>query len=537
MILSHAEWPLPAADVCVVGAGPVGLALAFKLESRGLNVLLLEAGPTDEDRLLSSQPTDFASGHHASPSAATRQGIGGTSALWGGRCVAFDNLDFQRREHVPFSGWPIPHSEMSRHYEEASTFLQCGPGSYMREPTERNEAVLTDAVEHWSRSPVLGPVYEDRLKYSQRVTLITRAAVTDIILNSDEDRVEALHLRHQGELRTIQARQFVLGAGGLGIARLLLALQKRHPEKMSGDKGPLGRYYQGHLTGYLAVIHLTDPDLPQQLAFKTDSLGYRSRSRLQLSPSCQTEERLLNSVFWLDSISISDPIHQSGTFSLLYLILALSGTYRLLSRGLAPRATRARRDQLAKHLKNIGLHGASAGKVFSTLNQLWRGRGGSALVNPAGRYLLRYHTEQTPNPDSRVRLCDGAEGDLLSVDYRIAEEDVTSVLRSHSLLDAWLRQNGLGRLEYLHEEGERRKSVLSQAFDGYHQIGLARMSQSPQDGVVDPDCRVHDLHNLYLAGACVFPTGGHANPTLPAVALALRLGEHLAETLQGFRQA
>ncbi|WP_285293978.1 GMC family oxidoreductase [Aureimonas altamirensis] len=67
----------------------------------------------------------------------------------------------------------------------------------------------------------------------------------------------------------------------------------------------------------------------------------------------------------------------------------------------------------------------------------------------------------------------------------------------------------------------------AQALDGYHQIGLTRMAQDRSAGVVDGDCRAFDLCNLYLAGSSVFPTAGQANPTLPAVALALRLGDHV----------
>jgi choline dehydrogenase-like flavoprotein len=528
MILSKVAWPLHSADVCIVGAGPVGLALAFELEKLGLTVLLLEAGPKGREGAVEAGAISFANAHHASPMAATHQGIGGTSALWGGRCVAYDDLDFVQRDHVPFSGWPLPHSEMSRFYQAASTFLLSGSAPYHPSLFTEEDVVMTDAVERWSRSPALGPFYQKKLQHSERIALLTNASVTDIVLDNDGQGVRALTIHHEGEARKIEAKRFVLAAGGIEIARLLLSLQKRYPAMLGGSDGPLGRYYQGHLTGYIAVIQLTDQRLQQQLSFQTNGEGYRTRRRLQLSPRMQLQEKLLNSVFWIDSISISDPAHGSGTLSMLYLVLAATGTYRRLSRGLAPRSGQARKGELSAHFANIVREGASLRKFFSSLGQVWRNKKGQALANPSGRYLLRYHAEQTPNPQSRVEIRENGAGDALSVDYRVTEEDVASVLRSHSLIDGWLREHGLGRLEYIHDEAERRKSVLAQAFDGYHQIGLARMSSKPEEGVVDAECRVHGLANLFLAGACVFPTGSHANPTLPAVALALRLGEHLA---------
>ncbi len=64
-------------------------------------------------------------------------------------------------------------------------------------------------------------------------------------------------------------------------------------------------------------------------------------------------------------------------------------------------------------------------------------------------------------------------------------------------------------------------------FGSRHHMGTTRMSDDPKTGVVDADCRVHGLSNLYIAGSSVFPTSGYANPTLTIVALALRLGDEL----------
>ncbi|CAD7038400.1 GMC family oxidoreductase [Pseudorhizobium endolithicum] len=531
MIVSEALVPLPSADVCIVGAGPVGLSLAFKLEALGRTVLLLEAGPTDGRDAPDPAATGFVNRNHASPGDASHRGLGGTSALWGGRCVPYDDLDFQPRNHVTSPGWPIPHSEMSKYYGEAAVFLQCSSPTFARNVPEEGEDIITDAVEWWSKSPALGRVYEDRLRRSDLITVVTKAVVHDINLGPGGRDVESLHVKHAGRSRTLRAKQFVLAAGGLETARMLLSLQKQHPQKLGGPEGPLGRYYQGHLTGYIAVAHLNDKALLQTLSFRSDEQGGRHRRRLQVSPQRQMQDRLLNAVFWLDPMSISDPSHGSGTLSLLYLLLVASGTYRFLSRGLAPRSHGESSGEMRRHLRNIGVGGTSFSAFFRSLYRLYRSAD-SALENPAGRYLLRYHAEQMPNPESRVTIPGGADEDMLSVDYRVTEEDVASVLRSHEILDAWLRHRNAGWLEYLHPEpAMRKKAVLNQAVDGYHQIGHIRMSRDPGDGVVDQHCRVHDLENLHAAGAGVFSTGGHANPTLPAVALALRLGERLASVL------
>ena len=68
---------------------------------------------------------------------------------------------------------------------------------------------------------------------------------------------------------------------------------------------------------------------------------------------------------------------------------------------------------------------------------------------------------------------------------------------------------------------------------GMHHMGTTRMHDDPRQGVVDANCRVHDLANLYVAGSSVFPTGGVANPTLTMVALAIRLADHLNQTTGG----
>jgi choline dehydrogenase-like flavoprotein len=121
---------------------------------------------------------------------------------------------------------------------------------------------------------------------------------------------------------------------------------------------------------------------------------------------------------------------------------------------------------------------------------------------------------------------------FLDVGLHFTKRDAASVVRSHELLDAALRGCGVGRLEF-HQStrAERLEVVLAQATDGFHQTGATRMAREPSQGVVDADCKVHGIENLWIAGSSVLPTSGQANPTFIAVALGIRLARTLKAKL------
>jgi choline dehydrogenase-like flavoprotein len=106
----------------------------------------------------------------------------------------------------------------------------------------------------------------------------------------------------------------------------------------------------------------------------------------------------------------------------------------------------------------------------------------------------------------------------------VGERDFEDARRSTELLAAEMSRLGVGEVVSLWDRGERRPPVVT---GGWHHMGTTRMSADPGSGVVDADCRVHGVDNLYVAGSSVFPTSGYANPTLTLVALAVRLGRHL----------
>jgi choline dehydrogenase-like flavoprotein len=92
-------------------------------------------------------------------------------------------------------------------------------------------------------------------------------------------------------------------------------------------------------------------------------------------------------------------------------------------------------------------------------------------------------------------------------------------LRARARIGQELVKSGLGAFEL--------KDASPKSSDSSHHMGTTRMHADARQGVVDADCRVHGVANLFIASSAVFPTGGFANPTLTIVALGIRLADHL----------
>jgi choline dehydrogenase-like flavoprotein len=153
------------------------------------------------------------------------------------------------------------------------------------------------------------------------------------------------------------------------------------------------------------------------------------------------------------------------------------------------------------------------------------------LKKPVTHFKLNHMTEQVPNPDSRIRLSgekDRLGRNRIQLDWRLSGIDVRSIIRSQEIIDEQLRKAGLGQLQITMQDESNTQGVQG----GWHHMGTTRMHADPKQGVVDTDCRVHGISNLYIAGPSVFPTCGYANPVLTIVALSIRLADKI-KTLMG----
>ena len=541
--------PAPAAeefDCCIVGAGPVGLSLALEAADAGLRVLLLDAGAAtgrEDAAAKAARPPGYVldPATHAPLELTTRRGIGGSSWLWGGRCVQFDALDFEPRDYIDGSGWPINETDVSPCADDAADYLDCGVPIFRSDAADWDglSQVSVTKIERWARQPKLAARLGARATEHPAISALCDATVIDIGFNASETGVAHLLVLHGRETVEVRAGSFILACGGLETTRLLLSVQRRLPDHFGGVGGPLGRYYMGHLSGSIANIQLTDASDIRDLDFALDEHDVYVRRRFTLSDRVKRERRLLNTSFYADNPPFYDARHRNATLSLVFLALSLAPIgRRLIAEGIRLRHIGPPPRRYAPHVANVAKRPfRAAGDVIQVLRRRYLSptrKPGFLLRNPAGIYALHFHAEQVPDADSRVTLnattsADGQPG--LDIDFRYTQQDLDSVLASHRFLDERLQASGRGRLVYLDAESDRAAGVRASATDGFHHIGTTRMSADASDGVVDHDCRVHGVDNLYIASSSVFRTSGEANPTFLAVCLAVRLARHIAETL------
>ena len=532
---------LKAADVAVVGSGSVGLKVALDLADAGMKVLLIESGIDGSDResQLLSDATIVNEGAHAPMALAVKRAFGGTSNLWGGRAVPLDDIDFTERPYAAQARWPISLGEVERWYDSACRFLDCGPPKFSDDAfaaLEQNaNGLKLGRLERWCANPKLRAVHGQRTQDHPNLRIAFGTTVLRVDIDAGRGTVRNLLVARNGAREQISARSYIIAAGGLETARLLLASRVERPALFGGPQGALGRFYMGHIFGSIADIVFDQPSLDQQFAFARDASGRYFRRRFTLDASTQRENAVLNMAAWPEPPPLDDPRHRSGILSLAYLALRAPVIGRMLS----PEAIRLRKVgtgplRLGAHARNIvkDIFGSSR-QAAEFLFARYRSRvrmPGFFVANKAHRYAFSYHGEQLPSVDSAVTLSERTDAlgqPRLAIDLRFGAADAASIVKTHERMAERLRASGIGRLEYNMPPEQRTAAVLAQASDGFHQIGTARMSANERDGVVDQNAKVHGVANLFLAGSAIFPSSGQANPTLTAVALAARLAAHL----------
>lgn len=536
----------PPSSVCIVGGGPAGLVIAADLVRAGVTVTVLESGSEDHAHDLQSLSDGEVSGDPFNAfniiENRTRR-LAGNANAWvvktagekhaaqmGLRYGFLNDDDFAARPWIAGSGWPFDRSELEPWFESAHRRFAIGTYDYTPPDEQRPDVLVDDFWQdfdaRWFRFGISDRYRKELiglLRASPLARIETETTVTELIRSEAGGPIEQVIYRTpDGTSRSAEADRVVLACGGIENARLLL-LSDRDRGGIGNEHDQVGRHFMDHPLFSIGHIEVSDDRAIGSMGFfDLAPVGGEMVHGFAAASSSLNEE--------LRATQIAFSIFPRPNERQLRAADALKWFVQNPRRHVSDRRTFA--TTITSIVRGLDYFPRAAFNSLIRRRSLLPGygRGGWAKAHDNmgfTRLEVVFQCEQPPLAESRVTLSERTDRfgtPLPRVDWRMGDQVRTSVLAVQRRLAEHLEASGLGH--YVPRTGSF--DTLGVPSSMAHHLGTTRMSERPEDGVVDPDCRVHSVPNLYVAGSSVFPTSGYMNPTLTIVAMAERLAAHLA---------
>jgi choline dehydrogenase-like flavoprotein len=477
-------------DLLIIGGGPAGISLALALANTPIKMLLLESGGTDFNARTQALYRGAETGvPYLRLDGSRLRYLGGSTNHWGGWCRPLDEIDFETRAWLPYSGWPIARKDLEPYFPHAQALVEAGPFIY-DQPQKWTEAqgegplVLGDggvfttyfqfSKQRGSDLPThFGERYGADLKQIPNLELMLHANVTGIRLSQDANQVDHVDVATlTGRHFTVSAKYVVVAVGGIENARLLLASNDVMKTGIGNGNDLVGRFFADHpIPGEIATLVIFDGDIAPYYLVPRYALNATFRSAFASRDAFKRARHLLGSLTTVDGEIQLDAQDQA-----------------------AVAATAAALNLDATNMRAFSL--------------------GCGM-------------EVAPDPDRRFTLTDQRDAlgmPRLKLNMTLADSDLASY---RATLEELGRQLLAARTGMLRIRNNTRAEWLATLDWGNHHMGTTRMSDNPKLGVVDADSRVYGVHNLYIAGSSIFPTYSASNPTMNLIALTLRLADRL----------
>lgn len=491
-------------DACVIGGGPAGITLALRLAAQGLDVALMEAGGFDYD----SGSQDFYTGEsvgqpYLALDECRLRYFGGTSGHWDGKCRPLEGYDFAGSSVEPLTRWPIDRAELAPYSAETDSILELeGPGLIPDIPIIQTERRFRHVDWRYSPPTRFGERFRDAIVAAPNILLALNANLVDIRLDAGLGGVETAVFRSYNADDpgfAVRARVFTLCLGGIENARMLLNFNSQLPAGIGNGNDLVGRYFAEHPTAFAADMLLVDPMPPEQQVFAAD-------------PVFLAERQVSNFAVFVEPSARRAPAD---------IFHALGRTAGCMTPAIM---------DLVASLRSHPLSCAWGGLEEYSIAR-------DPASHPSARVAISI--AQAPNADSRVSLADETDSFGLrrvKLDWQLSTIDYETIRTGITAFGQHVAEQNIGRMrlrdwvlddpiEFPHPGG-RYGSI-----GGRHHMGTTRMCTSPATGVVDLNCRIFGLSNLYVGGSSVFSSAGYTKPTYTIVQLALRLGDHIGRVL------
>lgn len=535
-------------EVCIVGTGPAGLSLAHEFVGQNFRVCLLESGKFEADAETQSLCAGETVGdNYTDLDILRRRQCGGTANDWtveigpnqlGVRYGQLDEVDFEKRDWLPYSGWPFGLSDLEPFYERAQSICQAGPFGYEADTWEDAQnprlPLLGNRVKttmfQFGPSAAFTQTLRDQAIESSNITLYLNANVVELETNETAKTVTRVRVAClSGSEFWVCSKIVILATGGIENARLLLLSNRMHKAGLGNQNDLVGRFFMDHPLVRTGEFIPSDRRL-----FNLTALYDRRRvnnvpvmGKLALTNEVMRTEQVLN---------MSAMLYPRYPHNQPDAVRSLKKLVKSLSRGKLP-------EEAQKHFRNVSTGvGDIATAAYTELfikpfrpdipADLPHG-GWSEWENKQqkfGYFEIYSQTEQAPDPENRVMLSENLDRlgcRKARVQWRWREIDRQNVKCAQKIMAEEIARSQLGQLQ-IDQDGDNPKLLTPST---HHHMGTTRMHTDSKQGVVNENCQVHGVSNLFIAGSSVFPTGGYANPTLTIVALAVRLADQVKKTM------
>ncbi|HEV3223202.1 MAG TPA: GMC family oxidoreductase [Puia sp.] len=500
-------------DICIIGAGAAGISIALEYMNSPYKVILLEGGGFEYEERIQELYEGKTTGQPYYPIKSSElHYFGGTTGHWGGMCALFDPIAFQKRDWIDKSGWPITQETLLPYYKRAHVYLEIEVYEYDLDYWQKKDPALISIPfdKEWiwtklwqfSKPTRFGTRYKDTIVNAKNIHLYTYANMVDITTNENISEVKTVTVKnYAGKTHRVAAKYFVLACAGIQNARMLLAANKQASKGLGNDNDLVGRYFMEHLELKSAELWVTQKS---ELKLYMNE-NPRVHGELAVMPKKQEEYQILNGIISFTALENKTPNYiKTWTNS-------------------DPR-------------ENLKDHPQPAYKaLYHQVKDYFNSFNSDVKNNLHQAFQVTLRMEQAPNPLSRVTLSE--EKDELgvpraSLNWVFTSLEKRSIRKIYEIIGQQAGATSFGRLKLLEELwDEKDENVPSTTSGGWHHMGTTRMSDDPKNGVVNADCKVHGIHNLFIAGSSCFATGGGANPTFTLVALSIRLADHLKEII------
>jgi choline dehydrogenase-like flavoprotein len=508
-----------AADLCIIGGGAAGIAIAREFVGRGCRVCILESGGTAFSEETQALARGECVGLPYELDTTRARYFGGSTNWWAGFCRPFEEYHFVRRPWVPHSGWPITRRDLDPFYRRSFDLCGIDAGAFagQEQPAVAGNPKLTLAETSTGRfvstvTPLgderlrFGKVFGDELMQANNVCVYLHANAVHLDSSEDARRVTGVRAATlAGNSFSVTGKVFILATGAIENARLLLLSNDRMTAGLGNQFDLVGRFFMEHATFNVGNLNLNGAHGPSPL-YDSKYAVLNLPIAVELNPTLRTqrEHRVLETALYFNAVFRCED--SAGVDALKKV---RENMWRRTTSSIPARELRAI---------------AADGFKVACFILGWMSRSRFLLKSHA----VNLHLEQAPNPDSRVLLShrrDRLGLPLVRLDWRLTDLDRQTVRTTARLLAEEAERSSWGPFASALPNGSGEPFPSPDWI--WHHIGTTRMHHDPRQGVVDENCRVHGIGNLFVAGSSVFPTAGNHCPTLTLLALGLRLADHL----------